>query len=54
MNRFKYVKNLSEYEIRLTDKMRGVKVKKSTSKTELFRILKKEDKKHTKNLHLNQ
>ena len=30
--------------MRLIAKMRGIKVKKSTSKTELFRILKKKDK----------
>ena len=30
--------------MRLVAKMRGIKVKKSTSKTELFRILRKKDK----------
>ena len=30
--------------MRLTAKMRGIKVKKSISKTELFRILKRKDK----------
>ena len=44
MNQSKYLKNLSKYEMRLIAKMRGVKVKKSTSKTELFRILEKADK----------
>ena len=44
MNQSKYVKNLSKYEMRLIAKMRGINVGKSTSKTELFRILKKEDK----------
>ena len=41
MNQSKYVKNLSKYEVRLISKMRGIKVKKSTSKIELYRILKK-------------
>ena len=36
--------NQSKHEMRLTVKMRGVKVKKSTSKIELFRILNKKDK----------
>ena len=36
--------NLSKHEIRLIAKMRGIRVKKSTSKTELFRILKRKDK----------
>ena len=44
MNQTKHVKNLSKYEMRLILKIRGINVKKSTSKTELFRILKKEDK----------
>ena len=44
MNQSKYVKNLSKREMRLIAKMRGINVKKSTSKIELFRILKKEDK----------
>ena len=44
MNQSKFVKNLSEYEMRLIAKMRGINVNKSTSKTELFRILKKENK----------
>ena len=44
MNPLKYVKNLSKYEMRLIAKMRGINVKKSTSKIELFRIFKKEDK----------
>ena len=44
MNQSKYVKNLSKHEMRLIAKMRGINVKKSTSKIELFRILKKEDK----------
>ena len=38
------MKNLSKYEMRLTAKMRGIKVKKSISKTKLFRILKRKDK----------
>ena len=38
MNQSKNVKNLS------IAKMRGINIKKSTSKIELFRILKKEDK----------
>ena len=44
MNQSKYVKNHSKYEMRLTAKIRGIKVKKSTSKIELFRILSKKDK----------
>ena len=38
----KYVKNLSKHEMRLITEMRGINVKKSASKIELFRILKKE------------
>ena len=39
MNQSKYVKNLSsKHEMRLIAKIRGKKVKKSTSKIELFRI----------------
>ena len=38
MNQSKYVKNLSKHEMRLIAKMRDINVKKSTSKTELFRI----------------
>ena len=38
------MKNLSKHEMRLITKMRGINVKKSTSKIELVRILKKEDK----------
>ena len=41
MNQSKYVKNLSKHEMRLIAKMRGIKVKKSTSKIKLFRTLKK-------------
>ena len=41
MNQSKYVKNLSKHEMRLIAKMRGINVKKSTSKIELFGILKK-------------
>ena len=41
MNQSKYVRNLSKYEMRLIAKMRGIKVKKSISKIELFKILKK-------------
>ena len=33
--------NQSKHEMRLIAKMKGIKVKKSTSKTELFRILRK-------------
>ena len=44
MNQSKYVKNLSKHETRLIAKRRGINVKKATSKIELFRILKKEDK----------
>ena len=44
MNQSKYVKNLSKHETRLNAKRRGINVKKATSKIELFRILKKEDK----------
>ena len=44
MNQSKYVKNLSKYEMRLIAKMTGIKVKKSTSKIELFRVLKTADK----------
>ena len=44
MNQPKYVKNLSKHEMRLIAKMKDINVKKSTSKIELFRILKKEDK----------
>ena len=43
MNRSKYLKHLSKYEMRLIAKMRGINVKKSTSKIELIRILKEED-----------
>ena len=43
MNQSKYVKKLSKHEMRLIAKMKGINVKKSTSKIELFRILKKED-----------
>ena len=44
MNQSKYAKNLSKYEMRLIAKMRGIKVKKSISKTGLFRILNRKDK----------
>ena len=40
--------NQSKHEMRLVAKMRGPKVKKSTSKTELFRILKKDKIKYNK------
>ena len=43
MNQSKYMKNLSKHEMRLIAKMRGINVKKSTNKTELFMIFKKED-----------
>ena len=49
MNQWKYVKNLSKYEMRLIAKSRSIKVKKSTSKIELFRILKKNPDKITYN-----
>ena len=42
MNQSKYVKNLSKYEMRLIAKMRGIKVRKSISKIELFKIFKKD------------
>ena len=42
MNQSKHVKNLSKYEMKLIAKMRGIKVKKSTSKAEL--MLQKGDK----------
>ena len=38
MNLSKYAKNLSKHEMRLNAKIRGIKAKKSTGKTELFRI----------------
>ena len=44
MNKPNQVKKLSKYEMKLIAKMRGIKVKKSTGKAELFRTLKK----HTK------
>ena len=44
MNQSKYVKKLSKHEMRLIANMRGIYVKKATSKIELFRILKREDK----------
>ena len=44
MNQSKYVKNLSKYEREFIAKMRDINVTKSTSKTELFRILFKKDK----------
>ena len=44
MNQSKYLKNLSKNDMRLIAKMRGINVKKSASKIELFRILRKEDK----------
>ena len=54
MNQSKYVKNLLKHEMRLIAKMRGITVKKSTGKTDLFRISEKKIKWHTMNLHLNQ
>ena len=44
MKQAKYVKNLSKYKMRLIANMKGIIVKTSTSKTELFRIFKKDDK----------
>ena len=44
MNQSKYVKNLSKYVMRLIAKIRSINVKKSTSKTELFRIFLKKGK----------
>ena len=41
MNLSEYAKNLLKHEMRQIAKMRDIKVKKSTSKTELFRILTK-------------
>ena len=38
MNQSKYVKNLSKHKMRLIAKVRGINVKKSLSKIELFRI----------------
>ena len=38
MNQSKHVINLSKHKMRLIAKMRGMKVKKSASKIELFRI----------------
>ena len=38
MNQSKHVKNLSKHEMRFIAKMSSINVKKSTSKTELFRI----------------
>ena len=38
MNQSESAKNLSKHEMRLIAKMRGINVKKSTSKIELFRI----------------
>ena len=38
------MKKLSKHEMRLIANMRGIYVKKATSKIELFRILKREDK----------
>ena len=42
MNQSKYVRKPSKYKMKLIAKMRSIKVKKSTSKVELLRILKKE------------
>ena len=44
MNQSRYVQNLSKDEMRLVTKMRGINIKKSTSKIELFGVLKKGDK----------
>ena len=44
MNQSRYVQNLSKDEMRLVTKMRGINVKKSTSKIELFGVLEKADK----------
>ena len=44
MNQSKYVKNLSKHEMRLIAKMRGINVKKSTTKKKLFDKKKKKDK----------
>ena len=41
MNQSNCLKNLSKHEMRLIAKVRGIKVKKLTSKIELFKILKK-------------
>ena len=48
-------KKLSKRDLMMIADMRGVKVKKKHQrKMELFRILKKNVKKHTMNHHLNQ
>ena len=44
MNQSKYVKTLSKYEVRFIAKMRGINIKKPTSKIELYRIFLKKDK----------
>ena len=44
MDQSKHVKNLSKYEMRLIARMRGINVKKSASKIELFRIFFKKKK----------
>ena len=48
-------KKLSKSDLMMIANMRGVKVKKTSKKDELFNILKKNvKKKHTLNHHLNQ
>ena len=54
MNQSKYVENLLKHEMRLIAKMRDIKVKKSISIIELFKIFKKKVKYHTQNPHLNK
>ena len=44
MNKPNYVKKLSKHEMKMIAKMRGIKVKKSMGKTDLFKILKILDK----------
>ena len=48
-------KKLSKSDLMMIADMRGVKVRKTPPKNELFRTLKKNvKKKHVKNYHLNQ
>ena len=47
-------KKLSRSDLMMIADMRGVKVRKTSKKDELFRILKKMLKEHTMNHHLNQ
>ena len=47
-------KKLSKSDLMMIADMRGIKVKKTSKKDELFKILKKNVKKHAMNYHLNQ